>query len=120
MTRKYGTHRTVYLIGSWAIKRPVFVEWRLFLYGLLANMQETSFGKTGWPELCPVIFGCPGGFFLIMRRAVPVTTEAFFAKFPTDLAFETWRETPDYVVPVEFKPDSFGMIEGRLVAIDFG
>lgn len=39
MTRKFGTHRTVYLIGSWAIKVPVLNCWRLFLHGLLANRR---------------------------------------------------------------------------------
>lgn len=115
MTRKYGTHRTVYLIGSWAIKRPVFVEWRLFLYGLLANMQETNFSRTGWPELCPVIFGCPGGFFLIMRRAEPLPNATFWM-----LDYEAFRQQKDYVVPVENKYDSFGLYDGRIVAVDYG
>ena len=33
---------------------------------------------------------------------------------------EAFGQTLDYVVPVERKRDSFGIIEGRLVAIDYG
>lgn len=120
MTRKFGTHRTVYLIGSWAIKLPVFVEWRLFLHGLLANMQERKFGQMDWPELCPVIFGMPGGWFIVMRRADPVSFEMFMEIFPTQADFDNWTDKADYKVPVELKPDSFGLLDGKVVAVDYG
>lgn len=115
MKRAFGTHRTTYLIGRWAIKVPVFVEWRLFLHGLLANMQERNFSKTGWPELCPVIFSVPGGWFLVMRKAEALTRDEFF-----NLDYKAFVEKPDYVVPVEDKPDSFGKINGQIVAVDYG
>lgn len=98
----------------------MFVEWRLFLYGLLANMQETNFSRTGWPELCPVIFGCPGGFFLIMRRAGPISEDDFYSILGNEEAFEMWANTADYRVPVEFKPCSFGISNNKLVAVDYG
>lgn len=115
MTKRYGTHRTVYLVGKYAIKRPVFVEWRLFLLGLLANMQEARFSKTGWPELCPVIFSVPGGFLNIMYRAAPLEHEAFM-----QMSFNDFVERPEYRVPVEDKRDSFGVLDGRIVAVDYG
>lgn len=116
MTKRYGTHRTVYLIGKYAIKRPVFVEWRLFLYGLLANMQEARFWReTKWPELCPVVFAVRGGFLTVMRRAEPLGRVDFFHFDP-----EIWRERKDYTVPVESKLDSFGVLDGRIVAVDYG
>src|ERR1051325_9135184 len=98
MLKRYGTHRTVYLIGKYAIKRPVFVEWRLFLLGLLANMQEARFSKMGWPELCPVVFSVPGGFLNVMRRTEPLEYEAFMR-----FNFEKFVERPDYCVPAEDK-----------------
>jgi hypothetical protein len=120
MMRRFGTHRTVYLIGSWAIKVPVFAEWRLFLHGLLANMQERNFGALGCPELCPVIFGMPGGWFIVMRRAEAVSFKRFVEIFPTRADFDKWVDTPDYHVPVELKPDSFGILDGKIVAVDYG
>ena len=115
MKKRYGTHRTVYLIGKYAIKRPVFVEWRLFLHGLLANIQEAQFSKTGWPELCPVVFACWGGWFLVMRRAEPFDVESFL-KFD----YEAFVECDDYRVPAEDKMDSFGLLNGQVVAVDYG
>lgn len=115
MTRKFGTHRTVYLIGNYAIKRPVFVEWRLFLHGLLANMQERTFGKMDWPELCPVIFGMPGGWFIVMRRAEPLPREQW-----EHFNYDVWVDREDYTVPVENKLDSFGLINNHIVAVDYG
>ena len=112
---KYGTTRTVFLFRNLAIKIPNHVEWRLFLHGLLANMQETKFSKTGWPELCPILFSIPGGFLNIMKRARPLTREEFFS-----LNVDEWREKEDYIVPCENKLDNFGCLDGRIVTIDYG
>lgn len=113
--RAFGTHRTTWLIGKYAIKIPVLVEWRLFLLGLLANMQEAQFSACKWPELCPVVFRVPGGFLNVMCRAEPLTREEFFA-----LDYEAFVDAEDYHVPVENKLDSFGKLEGRIVAVDYG
>lgn len=117
----YGTTRTVILIGGYAIKIPVFTEWRLFLSGLLANIQEVTFSRAGWPELCPVIWSIPGGWLVVMQRAEPLTREQFFA-----LNYAEWikggKDLPkgEWVIPVENKQDSFGYLDGRLVAVDYG
>ena len=110
-----GTTRNVILIGSAAIKIPSFIEWRLFLLVLLANMQERQFWKARWPELCPVVFSLPGGWLNIMKRAKPLTREEF-----ERLDLESWVDRDDYVVPAEIKMDSFGWLDGRLVTIDYG
>lgn len=31
-----------------------------------------------------------------------------------------WRERPDGRIPVEIKRDSFGILDGRIVAVDYG
>jgi hypothetical protein len=118
---RYGTTRTVFLIGRLAIKIPSFVEWRLFLHGLLANLQERTFSRAGWPQLCPVRWCCPGGWFLVMSRAEPLTRQEFDA-----LDYAEWikggesLERGDWVLPVENKLDSFGWLDGKLVAVDYG
>lgn len=111
----YGVTRKVFLVGSLAIKIPATVEWRLFLLGLLANMQEAKWSHTGWPELCPVLWSVPGGFFLVMRRARVLTDEEFLV-----LDMERWVQQENYTVPAEIKSDSFGYLDGKLVAVDYG
>lgn len=116
-----GTHRAVYLIGSYALKFPVISEWRLFLCGLLANMQERTFSAAGWPELCPVVFAMPGGWLIVMRRAEPLTPEQF-----ANLNYAEWIKgghdlaKSERIIPVENKFDSFGNLDGKIVAVDYG
>lgn len=112
---RYGTTRTVILVRDWAFKIPSFVEWRLFLHGLLANMQERKFARTGWPELCPVLWSLPGGWLVVMRRARPLTRAEF-----DDLDCEAWLNKADYCVPAEAKMDSFGWLGDKLVVVDYG
>lgn len=78
-------------------------------------MQESLFSRTGWPELCPVLWAIPGGFLVIMRRARVLTDEEFLA-----LDMDHWVKRDDYTVPAEIKSDSFGYLNGRLVAVDYG
>jgi len=71
VTRAFGCSREVLLVGGFAIKVPqVRYRWRNFVNGLLHNMNERE--RWMWtrdPRLCPVIWGCPLGFVLVMRRA---------------------------------------------------
>lgn len=85
--------------------------------GLLANLQERSFSAAGWPELCPVIWAFPGGWLLIMRRARQLTMKEF-----DSLIYSEWikGDSNDYIIPVEEKLDSFGMLDGKIVAVDYG
>ena len=115
MTTKYGTTRIVFLVGDYAIKVPAMTEWRLFLLGLLANMQEALWSKTGWPELCPVVWAIPGGFLLVMRRARAMTRDEF-----NTIDLNKWVQRQGYIVPAETKMDSFGYLHGSLVAVDYG
>lgn len=111
-----GCTRTVFLTRGLAIKVPnLFCGWKLFLTGLLCNMQEVQFGKTGWEGLCPVCWSLPGGFMLVMPR-VRVMTKQEFEGFD----FEGFVERADYAIPAEAKASSFGFLDGRVVAIDYG
>lgn len=111
-----GCTRAVLLVGGLAIKVPQFrMGWRLFLLGLLANMQERDFARLRWPELCPVVLALRGGWLLIMRRASPMSLERW-----VEFDAVAWRERPDGRIPVEIKRDSFGILDGRIVAVDYG
>jgi hypothetical protein len=122
MEIKYGSTRTVFLIRNWAIKIPNFREWRLFLHGLLANMQEKTFSV--YPEVCPVIFSVRGGFLNIAKRARELTE----LEFEQEIQY-TYPNTPDgniifkdadYYIEAEGKPSSFGWLDGKIVVIDYG
>ncbi len=128
---KQGATRNVFLIGKYAVKFPRLIEWRLFLCGLLANMQETNFWRQLRNErLCPVIFSIPGGWLIVMPRAGEFSGEDHenfdyedfvnvgFKSDVVTLAF-LGRET-GWVIPVENKQDSFGWLDGRIVAVDYG
>ncbi|MCM5689520.1 hypothetical protein CN140_02645 [Sinorhizobium meliloti] len=70
-----GATRTVILTRRYALKLPSFKSWRLFLQGLLANMQEREFGKAERDGLCPVLFSIPGGLLVVMPRCSALTTK---------------------------------------------
>lgn len=113
---RQGVTREVVLFRDYAFKIPKLIYgWRMFLCGLLANMQEAQFGRCGWPEVCPVSFAVPGGWLIVMRRARPLT-DAEWAGF--DAAAFVNQE--DRMIPAETKRDSFGMLDGRIVALDYG
>lgn len=106
-----GSSRIVLLVGCYALKLPRFTEWRLFLRGLLANMQEAMFGRSGMAGFCPVLFALPGGFLVVMPRCEPLEYEIDYAAF---------CDRGDYRIPAEYKSESFGLLDGEVVAIDYG
>ena len=115
--KRVGTMREVFLVGRWAVKVPKLTRgWRNFLQGLLANMQERELFARGWPQLCPVVFSLRGGWLIVMRRAEPLTEE-FFDTFDR----EAFAELEDGTfVPVEGKHSCYGILDGRVVAVDYG
>lgn len=49
-----------------------------------------------------------------MRRATPLSRPL------TDAEYSALTEHEEYVVPAEAKEDSWGVLEGRIVAVDYG
>jgi hypothetical protein len=107
-----GATRIVILTQKWAIKIPSFVEWRLFLFGLLANMQEVKFSRSHDFKdiLCPVVFSIPGGFLLIMPR-VEVVDEISY-----DELYPFVKRLPF----LEVKACNYGYLREVLVCVDYG
>lgn len=83
--------------------------------GLLWNMQESLFWTLQDSRLCPIIFSIKGGFLNVMQRAEELSREEFF-----EIDFESFVKSPNLLIPVENKLDSFGKINGKIVAIDYG
>lgn len=81
-------------------------------------MQEVTFSQGQWPELCPVKFHIPGGFLVVMPRcqSLPETDET------TQAIGEAMHaaERKGYIIPAEGKANSWGLLGGRLVALDYG
>lgn len=85
MIDRTGTTRIAITFGTYCLKVPNVLDgWKLFLHGLLSNMQEAMFAGTCDPRLCPVLFACPGGFFLVMRRARVMTRDEYM-EFEADI-----------------------------------
>lgn len=111
-----GVTRTVVLTKHWAIKLPCVVYgWKYFLYGFLANMQEAEWA--GFDErLCPVRFAGRGGCVVVMPRCLPLTDDEYLAEVS-----ENWHKLDNgQELPVEMKTNSFGRLNGQIVAVDFG
>lgn len=103
-----GRNRWVVLVGRWAVKFPSFRSWRDFLFGLINNMNEAAW--SAHPGACPVVASIPGGFAVVMPRCAPVTWADLEALDHAQFAG----------LRVEHKPDSFGLLAGRIVAVDYG
>ena len=113
-----GCTRRVLLVGSYAVKLPRFgYGWRSGLQGLIHNLNEATWSRycDRYAGLCPVVFSLPGGFLNVMQRARPLTSEEW-----SDFDYEAFVEHDDYRLPVENKDDSFGIVAGRIVAVDYG
>lgn len=115
---KSGATRHVILWGNWAFKIPRLTGWVHFLNGLLANLQEKAFAPTS-ERLCPVLFSLPGGFLIVQARTEPLTDEQWAALDKRSYRSFTSNRGIGFL-PVEYKRDSFGNLDGVLVAVDYG
>lgn len=107
-----GMNRWVILTRRYAFKFPALYSWRAFLYGLLNNMNERDWCQASKPLACPVLWGLPGGFLIVMPRCEALSEEDF-----EGLPLEAYRRAG---LVVEAKPDSFGKLNGLVVAVDYG
>ena len=110
---KYGTTRTVLLVGKYAFKIPATTEWKLFLCGLIGNIQEAQYSKhlADKKDIAKVLWSIPGGLLVCMQRANPITRDEFFQL--------NIHETDRFNM-TERKQCCLGKIEGKIVAVDYG
>lgn len=120
---KSGVTRSAVIIGAWVFKFPSLRSWKMFLQGLLGNMQEREWSGFS-PRLCPVKFALWGGFLNVMPYAQPLS-DAEWATLDK-VTFNQVRRGPDGTyLPVEHKRDSFGWLEDAegepvLTIVDYG
>jgi hypothetical protein len=115
--RTDGTTRLVLVLGRYALK---FARGRK---GRFCNLFEAKTWAEATPArrqiLCPVVGCAPLGLMLIMPAARPLTQEEFDAHDLGD-TLPDWDYLPgDPTEPFEDKGSDWGMLDGRLVALDY-
>lgn len=129
-----GTTRIVILIASIAIKMPDFTRifhrkgWFFFLKGILQNEEErktwqlaryTDIYNNQYHLLCPVKWCSWGGWILIMERAEPIYSDQWkewIDKYG-EIMFFPWK---DIGLDRDCTKSNFGILEDRLVKVDYG
>ena len=116
-----GATRFVYLFKRIVIKLPRWSSYTDFLLGLISNYNEVKIWKTRHKNNCsdklaPILFYLPFGLLIIMKKAIMLNN--FNAK---EFSYKLYPDnyTIEYYFPVENKIDSFGIINNKIVAIDY-
>lgn len=115
--RTDGTTRLVVVLGGYALK---FARGRR---GRLCNLFEAQTWSKATPArrmiLCPVLACAPLGLVLIMPTATPLSEQEAEARREAD-TFPDWDYWPgNPTEPFEYKASDWGMLDGRLVALDY-
>lgn len=111
-----GCTRLVVRVGRFALKLPNFrYGWRAFLLGLLHNMAEAGWWRGVFyrEHFCPVLFACPGGWFLVMPWA-PTGKDG-----EHNLSSASFPWADEKTVREMLKADNVGLLHGRWVVVDY-
>ncbi len=116
--RTCGSNRLVLLTRRHAFKIPNIRCWWHAVWGLIDNMQEARVnGRGRWATratgVAPLVFALPGGLLGVMRRARPLTDTEW-------TAFDPIAHCREHGLSAEPKRDSYGVLDDRIVAIDYG
>jgi len=117
MTIVKGSTRWVFVAKKFVYKIPSLYSFKHFLLGLLANMQEVEFSKCkDFKEtLCPVKFYFSLGLLVVMPKARILEPNEVSKDFLKEFCLNAnLRDL------VEFKHNSFGYLDKKLVAVDYG
>lgn len=107
-----GASRDCWLIGRYAIKVPSLRHgWRMFLIGVLANMQETAHWQVSkHPQLARVTWAAWGGWLNIYVR---------YAAWEQPITKAALDTLPIY--NPDPKQSNYGVNEaGQIVVLDYG
>lgn len=123
MEWRYGTTRRVLLTCGYAIKFPATNSWRNFLYGIIANGNEYRFSSMNCDLLADVVWRSWLDFVVVMKRAEVKNQEDedrfdFLDRFIVLASESEHAEMLSNIV--EHKVCSVGLIDGKIVAIDYG
>lgn len=118
MQVRIGTTRVVVLISRFAVKFPKIdlrhrkYGRRIFLKGLLANLEEKFWYKAycNSDKVTKVYFTSLFGFVQVSQRAEPLTKEEYDCENMESL-FKGY--------PLDNKIENFGKINGKIVLVDY-
>ena len=121
MKTKIGATRIVFIFNKIVIKIPNIKEYRLFLHGILANMQEYTFYKRSKREdLAKVYFISPLGLFIIMRKAKVFCNKVNHLNFLNMIEDKYKNDVMKDFMLSDCKVTNWGIINKKLVKIDYG
>lgn len=120
----HGTTRTVILFYKWAIKIPLVKEYKGFLKGLLANLNERTIWKLCPNYFLPVLWSLPLGLVVVMPR-VKSTKQAtwYLHAFMADLFHANNDDNGEALTArryCEYIASNVAMYKGKPVCIDYG
>lgn len=115
-----GITRNCLVFKNIVIKFPTFISYKLFLKGLLANLQEKQFSKLEREDLAKVYYGNSLGLVIIMKRANVVDVLCNWGEFK-DMIYKKYENDnmKDFMLS-DCKPSNWGYINNNLVKIDYG
>ena len=113
-----GSTRMVFVFKSNVIKIPNIRNYKLFLNGILSNLQENEFSKIGRVDLAKVKYCDFLGIILVMDKACRVN-------IPLNLLKKTLEKKYKYDYMKEFmlsdfKLSNWGVVGTELVKVDYG
>lgn len=114
-----GATRIVFMFSKFVIKIPRVIPWKNCLVGMLANLQEREFNTLKRNDLAPIFLSSRLGLFVIMKRAKPIEnyTDAEF----WGILDEMYKGTDFYEFMLsDYKMNNYGIINGKIVKIDYG
>lgn len=122
MKIEHGVTRMVLIFKKYVIKIPTFREWRLFLHGLIANINEGDAFKQlkSRDDLAKVYYYNKLGLFLIMERVVVCDNDECCSLL--EILEEKYKndEFKKFMMS-DYKSSNWGRrTDGTLVKIDYG
>ena len=112
---KGSTRIAIPLFKRIVIKIPNILNYRMFLYGILGNLQERKWYKiTKHKKLCPVYFSLAG-----LINIMPYCYELSDKEFKS-LDYNKFIQYGNSLFPVENKKCSFKKLNDKIIIVDYG
>ena len=119
MKIKQGATRKVFVFKKVVVKIPTIIEYRLFLNGILANLQEKSFSGIH-SDLAKVKFCDKLGLILIMEKVDVLSNDINWLDFNNSLKEKYKNDKLKDFLLSDCKPSNWGYINNHLVKVDYG
>jgi hypothetical protein len=115
-----GCSRTVFLVGRYAVKAPVYQYGiRSFLRGwATSSLEAETWRRYPHAILCPVVASLPWALAIVMPRAEPLDSVPWLDVHLA--ALRLYWHAYGWRPHVEYKRTSYGRVGGKLVALDYG